>query len=73
MELEQCPFCKSTDTQLVTETFTGPDGRCKQDKVFYVRCDDCGARGPGRLYEDDACAMWNSGTTLVVPELIGCR
>lgn len=51
--LEPCPFCSGTD--LVTQTSDGDGG------WPFVRCMECGARGPCvRISYDKALADWNA-------------
>jgi len=47
-ELKPCPFCGSERT---VEKLDG--------MVFYIRCQDCGAKGPAKTLKPKAIEAWN--------------
>ena len=46
--LKPCPFCGSERT---VEKLDG--------MVFYIRCQDCGAKGPAKTLKPKAIEAWN--------------
>ena len=48
-----CPFCKSDNADLNCD-----------DGIWYVMCEDCGARGSTAYTPEKAITIWNSWTTM---------
>ena len=49
-ELKPCPFCKSEDVYLVSET---------EIEYNWVYCKNCEAAGPMKETEEEAIEAWN--------------
>jgi len=49
-KLKKCPFCGKDEGDIVRN----------DDGDYIVRCGNCGAMGPWRVYEDDAIEEWNT-------------
>jgi len=54
--LKACPFCESKDVGLYTRHAWNRTA----DVMWYVQCDNCGARGSSDLGESGACEAWNT-------------
>jgi hypothetical protein len=52
-ELWPCPFCGSSSVEAKREDYA-PPGLTKYTLLWYVECDNCGARGP-LMYDRDSC------------------
>lgn len=50
-----CPFCGSGETSLISMS-------CERGDGYIVECDDCGAAGPFKKNDDEACFAWNRRT-----------
>jgi Lar family restriction alleviation protein len=52
--LIDCPFCGACDRPTVFPEVLG-----KINKIWYVRCVGCHARGPIKQTMEEACEAWN--------------
>lgn len=70
-----CPFCESRDVYCKYKEERG--GFNAEPPEYYVRCCDCGARGPKRDSEDKAIMAWNNMAVVKMgrdlPEISQCR
>lgn len=53
-KLKPCPFCHSTETEIV---ISGP---CDPEEHDFVRCEWCGARGPESAGRYHSAKDWNA-------------
>ena len=55
VRLRPCPFCEADAVQLVSFGASSAE----LDMRYFVRCEQCGGRGPVTLYSQEAVAGWN--------------
>jgi uncharacterized Zn finger protein len=56
--LSQCPWC-STPSFMKRDSFMKREGTSGPISVYFVECDECGARGPGSMSNETAGYGWN--------------